>query len=84
MVFESLTEALMSTDPGKLYRALHVCSNEYRRELSRGRERGAYLGAMSSAHYANRFLTTLEDSPPMTSFGIITSARRSNRSIAEE
>jgi hypothetical protein len=43
MVFESLT----STDPGELYRALHVCSNESRRELSLGRERGAYLGAMS-------------------------------------
>jgi hypothetical protein len=63
MAFESLTEALTSTDPGNVYRALPVCSNETRCEISLGGERGAYLGAMSSAHYANRFLTTLEDSP---------------------
>jgi hypothetical protein len=69
MVFESLTEALTSTDPGKLYRALHVCSNEAHREVGLARERGAYLGAMSCAHYANRFLTTLENPPPMTPFG---------------
>jgi hypothetical protein len=70
MVFKSLTEALTSTDPGKLYRALHVSSSEALREVSLGQERSAYLGAMCSAHYANRFLTILEDLSPMTAFGI--------------
>jgi hypothetical protein len=69
MVVESLTETLTSTDPGKLYRALHVCANEAHREVSLRGERGAYLGAMSSAHYANRFLAILEELPPMTPFG---------------
>jgi hypothetical protein len=68
MVFQSLTEALNSTDPGKLYRALHACSIKALREVSLGCERGAYLGAMCSAHYANPFLTNLEVVPPMTPF----------------
>ena len=70
MVFKSLTEALTSTDPGELYRALHMSSSEALREVSLGREGSAYLGAMCSAHYANRFLTILEDLSPMTAFGI--------------
>jgi hypothetical protein len=41
MAFESLTEALTSTDPGNLYRVLPVCSNETRREISLGGGRGA-------------------------------------------
>jgi hypothetical protein len=69
MVFENLEEAQASTDPGKLYRALHACSAEAHRDVSLGRERGAYLGSMCSAHYANRFLTTLDDLPPMTRLG---------------
>jgi hypothetical protein len=68
MVFESLTEALNVYRSGQVVSRLACLFNESRRELSLGGELGAYLGA-SSAHYANRFLTTLEDSPPMTSFG---------------
>jgi hypothetical protein len=76
MVLQSLTDALNSTDPHKLYRALHACSTEALREVSLGCERGAYLGAMCSAHYANRFLTILEALTPMASF------RRSDMTVA--
>ncbi len=62
-------EAQTSTDPAKLYRAIRTCSADAERDIALGFERGAYLLAMCSAHYAYRFINLLETLPPMTSIG---------------
>lgn len=68
MVFNSIEEAQRSTDPAKLFRAMRVCSTDAHREIALGFHRGAYLSAMCSVHYANRFLRALEALPVMTCF----------------
>ena len=53
-IFETVEEALTSTDPAKLARAMEKCAEDAIHEIGKGFARGAYVYAMCAAHYANR------------------------------
>jgi hypothetical protein len=62
IIFATIEEARTSADPEKLARAVEKFSLLTSREIDLGFERGSYLCAMTSAHYANRLERVLASS----------------------
>jgi hypothetical protein len=62
IIFATIEEARTSVDSEKLARAVEKLSLLTAREIDLGFERGSYLCAMTSAHYANRLVSVLANS----------------------